>query len=197
MKTNICVLEKKYAADIAAIHIRSLFGDFLPSLGRPFLTELYKSILELNLGFGFVSQDKKTIQGFVLATTDMQKMLKTVFIKKAFILGVRILPAVIKNPSIITKIFETLTYSDKESKANSKAELIVIAVDSKFRNQNIGSNLLLTLDKEFVKRGVKEYKVTVNSNNLDAIKFYKRQGFKFAYRFFLYGREWSLLTKKL
>lgn len=197
MKTNICVLEKKYASDIAAIHAHSLSGDFLPSLGVSFLTELYKSILELKLGFGFVAYDKKTIQGFVLATTDMQKMFKQVFLKRALHLGLKILPVIIKNPAKILKILETFTYSDKESKTKTKAELIVIAVDREFRNQNIGSSLCLTLNKEFVKQKVKEYKVTVNSNNLGAIKFYKRCGFKFAYHFSLYNREWSLLTKKL
>lgn len=195
--TTICVLEKKYTPDIAAIHVRSLFGDFLPSLGVDFLSELYKSILELNLGFGFVAKNRKSIQGFVLATTNMQKMFKEVFFKKAFPLGLKILPALLKDPAKILKIIETFTYSDKESKAQTKSELIVIAVDNKFRNQNIGSNLLLTMDYEFVKRGIKEYKVTVNSNNFGAIKFYGRQGFKFAYRFSLYKRDWSLLTKKL
>lgn len=197
MKTNICLLEKKYAPIIAAIHSRSLSEDFLPSLGTPFLTELYKSILELKLGFGFVGKDKKTISGFVLATTDMQKMFKHVFIKKALPLGFKILPSILKNPAKILKIFETFTYSDKESKTSSKAELIVIAVDREFRNQSIGSNLLLTLDAEFVKRGIGEYKVTVISDNLGALNFYKKLGFKFAYNFFLYGKKWSLLIKKL
>lgn len=195
--TTIRVLEKKYASDIAAIHADALSKDFLPSLGVSFLTELYKGILELNLGFGFVAKDKNTIQGFVLATKDMQKMLKTVFFKRTFPLGRKILPALLKNPLKILKIFETFTYSGKESKTKTKSELIVVAVDRLFRNQKIGSNLLLTLDHEFVKQKVKEYKVTVNADNLGAIKFYKGNGFKFAYRFSLYRKEWNLLIKKL
>lgn len=190
---KIVPLSDKDSFEIAKIHAESLSNDFLPSLGISFLSELYESILKLDLGFGFAAYDKEKVAGFILGTTDMQKMFKNVFLKRAIPLGLKALPAIIKKPAKILNIIETFTYSDKESKTDTKSELIVIAVTEKYRNQNIGTKLCLILDKEFAKRRVNSYKVTVNSNNSAAQRFYFRQGFTPAYKFRLYKKEWSLL----
>lgn len=190
-------LTLKHVDEITSIHLESLTGDFLPSLGKFFLNALYKSILELNLGFGVVAKSNNKVKGFVLATKDMRSLFKCVILKKPFSLCLSLIPAIIKKPILIKKVFETFTYNDKESKEITKAELIVIAVDHMYRNQKIGSKLCLILNREFVKRGIDKYKVTVNSDNFKALSFYKKNGFKFSYDFNLYNKKWDLLTKQL
>jgi ribosomal protein S18 acetylase RimI-like enzyme len=194
---TIAKLRVDHAARVADIHARALAGDFLPSLGVGFLTELYRGILGLGLGFGFATLVDNRVAGFVLASEDTSALFRTVLRRRAIPLGLRLAPALLRRPSLVRNIIETFTYPQHESAVPVSAELVVIAVDTAQRGAGIGAALCSALDADFRRRGITRYKVTVNQSNDGANRFYKRQGFELAHAFTLYGRAWNLYTRTL
>lgn len=186
-----------HAWRIAEIHAQALAGDFLPSLGVPFLAELYRGILGLGLGFGFVTTRGEAVTGFVIASDDTSALFRTVMMKRAIALGLRLLPALLRRPTLLRNIIETFTYPEKEGHVPVAAELVVIAVDASTRGHGQGALLCDALDADFRRRGITRYKVTVNQGNDGANRFYRRQGFVLADSFSLYGRGWNLYTRAL
>jgi ribosomal protein S18 acetylase RimI-like enzyme len=194
---NIEPLSPAHAQRAAEIHAQALAGDFLPSLGVSFLSELYRSILGLGLGFGFVAVDSVRIVGFVLASDDTTMLFRQVLRRRAIPLALRLLPAVLRRPLLLRNIIETFTYPEQEGSAPVKAELVVIAVAAEARSKGVGAALCTALDASFRHKAIAQYKVTVNESNEGANRFYRRQGFTLADSFCLYGRRWNLYTKAL
>jgi len=194
---NVQPLTVEHARRIAEIHASALAGDFLPSLGVPFLSELYRGILGLGLGFGFISLAGEDVGGFVIASEDTSTLFHTVMLRRAAPLALRLLPAVLRRPALVRNIVETFTYPEQENAVPVKAELLVIAVDAVRRSQGIGAALGAALDAEFRRRAILDYKVTVNQSNSGASRFYVRQGFVLAHSFRLYGRACNLYTRTL
>lgn len=194
---NIEPLALAHAPRIAAIHASALAGDFLPSLGVGFLTRLYEGILSLGLGFGFVAREDGLVAGFVLGSEDTSVLFRQALLRRALPMGIAMLPALLRRPSLIRNIVETFTYPAQEGAAAVTAELIVIAVDAGWRSQGVGAALCAALDAEFKARRIAAYKVTVNQSNDGANRFYLRQGFAQAHAFRLYGRVLKLYVKTL
>jgi ribosomal protein S18 acetylase RimI-like enzyme len=194
---NVEPLTISHAQRVAEIHASALAGDFLPSLGVPFLAELYRGILGLGLGFGFVTTSESGVSGFVLASDDTSALFRTVMMKRAIALGMRLLPALVRRPTLLRNIIETFTYPEQEGKVPVAAELVVIAVDATMRSKGQGAALCDALDADFRRRAILRYKVTVNQSNDGANRFYQRQGFQLADSFRLYGRGWNLYTRTL
>jgi len=194
---EIRTLTIAHAPRIAAIHAAALAGDFLPSLGAGFLTELYRGILGQGLGFGFVGMEGSAVAGFVIASEDTSALFRTVMRSRFVPLGLRLVPAVVRRPRLIGNIIETFTYPEQEGAVPVPAELVVIAVDASLRSKGMGAALCMALDDTFRQRGITRYKVTVNQSNEGANRFYRRQGFELAYSFTLYKRGWNLYTRTL
>ena len=186
-----------HAGRVAEIHAQALAGDFLPSLGVSFLSELYRGILGMRLGFGYVAVSAGQVAGFVLGSDDTSALFRTVMLRRAVPLGLRMVPAVVRHPGLLRKIIETFTYPQQEGSVAVAAELVVIAVDARLRSKGVGAQLCDALDDDFRRRGIKQYKVTVNQSNDGANRFYLRQGFRLADSFRLYGRGWNLYTRTL
>jgi len=192
---NLEPLDVRSAPRIAQIHTVALAGDFLPSLGAPFLTQLYRGILELELGFGHVAVDDSGVIGFVLGSVDTERLLRTVMMRWAWSLGWSMLPALWRRPALVKYALQTLTYTQREAAVSARAELVVIAVDAAKRSQGAGTALCEALEADFRRQGIREYKVTVNADNEGANRFYERQGLSLAYSFHLYDRLWNLYTR--
>jgi len=190
-------LAAAHAPRIAEIHAEALAGDFLPSLGVRFLIALYRAILDLRLGFGFVAVDAGQVVGFVLASADTSALFRRALLRRGPALAWGLLPALLRRPALIGNLLQTFAYPQREGNVDAPAELVVIAVDAARRNSGVGAALCRALDEDFARRGVARYKVTVNADNAGANRFYRRLGFESAYSFTLYGRQWNLYTRSL
>ena len=62
---------------------------------------------------------------------------------------------------------------------NGKGHIISLAVHPEFRRRGVGSALLKEVLTSMKKRGILTVKLEVNENNVSAINFYKKHGFKF------------------
>jgi len=189
--------------EVAGLQARALAGDFLPSLGEGFLRVLYRSILEGNLGFGWVClQDvadtehpadrvPPKVVGFVVGCEDTSRLFRQAIARSWLQLGWSVLQSLVRRPALVGRVLETFFYPWKENSAPEKAELLVIAVDSENRGRGIGEALTQALNHAFWEKGIRSYKLTVLQSNQGANRFYHRLGFKIVGTFNLYGKDWN------
>ena len=76
--------------------------------------------------------------------------------------------------------------------APGQARVLMLAVDTPYRNQGIGTALMNCFLRECAMRGMKSIELEVRQSNLNAIKFYRRHGFDIVYtleRFYTDGEN--------
>lgn len=186
-------LTSKDCLAITKIHMSSLAGDFLPSLGFNFLKTFYDGVIGKGGVYGFGVFENGKVLGFVVGTTDSSKFfaqaLKAHFLKLSLLLTVRL----IKNPTLIKNVLETLRYSKKA--VGPKAELVVIAVDEDYQGRGIGKLLVEALESAFRKERIRRYKLTVHADK-KAVGFYEHLGYSRISTFSLYGKMWFVYEKE-
>ena len=75
-----------------------------------------------------------------------------------------------------------------------------IAVDEEYRKKGIGGRLLNTVEKEFLAEGFDKVTLEVQKSNTNAIRFYEKQGYKWAYivkGYYANGEDAIVYEKKL
>ena len=190
----IIPMQREHAARTAELHCAALAGDFLPSLGKSFLTVFYQGVFDLGVGFGFVVIEEGQPVGFVLGSADTGLLFKRVMMSRAVSLGLRAIPALLRKPMLIANVLETFLYPSKEDAVPVKAELVVIGFESAFRGKGLGKQLVKALNDAFRTQGIQSYKVTVLQSNQGANKFYRTLGFQPVLEFELYRKKWNLYT---
>lgn len=193
----IVPMQYEHAARVAELHCAALSGDFLPSLGKSFLTVFYQGVLDLGVGFGFVVIEEDQPMGFILGTLDTNVLFRRVMLGRAWSLGWRLLPAIIRRPGLIVNVLETFLYPRKEGKIPEKAELVVVGLDTAYRGWGLGRQLVEALNGTFCVQGVRSYKVTVLASNKGANSFYQALRFQLALEFELYRKNWNLYTLRI
>lgn len=187
-------LTSKDCLAITKIHTSSLAGDFLPSLGFNFLKTFYDGVIGKCGVYGFGVFEDGKIHGFVIGTTDSSKFfsraIKAHFLKLSLLLTVRL----IKNPTLVKNVLETLRYSKKA--VGPKAELVVIAVDEDYQGKGVGKLLIEALESAFRKEEIKRYKLTVHADK-KAVGFYEHLGYSRRAKFSLYGKIWYIYERKI
>ncbi len=76
--------------------------------------------------------------------------------------------------------------------APGQARVLMLAVDTPFRSQGIGTQLMNTFVRECAVRGMKSIELEVRQSNEAAIRFYRRHGFDIVYsleRFYTDGEN--------
>lgn len=181
------------SAEVAEIHCEALAGDFLPSMGKSFLSTLYRCIINTNAGFGIIYEQDNRVAGVAVATENAGRFFKSLFLKRFWTLMPKMMFSLLRHPSLIKRTFETLLFSKKESgEQNPGAELMVIVLRNYYQHKGIGSELLSYLNREFSRRMVKNYVVRTFSDNKASNSFYTATGFKKHSSFIMYSREWNL-----
>jgi ribosomal protein S18 acetylase RimI-like enzyme len=190
-------MSKTYVQEVARLHAAALAGDFLPSLGEPFLRVFYRAALESGMAFGFVDTVGKRVRGFVLGSLDTSSLFRQVVLRAAPELGRAALPALLKRPGLLLKVAETFLYPAREAEVRDKTELLVIAVEAEARSRGLGAALVQALNSAFRQHRARSYKVTVLQSNAGANRFYQRLGFQLCGQFRLYGKGWNIYSFRI
>ncbi len=184
------------APAVARLDRENRGDDFLPSLGEGFLGSLYAGFLSSGAAFGFVVRDGDRIAAFIIGTGETGRLFRTALRRHWPVLGWRALPRLLARPALIGKTFQTLAYPSRSSLPEG-AELIVMGTGRGYRRRGLGSKLIAALNREFSRRGVAAYKVTVKENNPSANEFYRAAGFEPRGDFRLYGELWNLYLRRI
>ncbi len=156
---------------VALIHQRELTG-FLSEIGVDFLRKFYQASLSNEEMFTLVEEKREEIRGFVCATINTANLYKKILRKDLFGFTIFFIKLLLTSPSKIIKIVKMLNYPGFSS---SDPELLAIAVAKNFQKQGIGKKLFKATIKEFQKKRVKSFKVSVY-DRLPANGFYLKMG---------------------
>jgi len=194
----IVPLAPTHAAAAARLHCEALPGYFLPALGPSVLEALYRAIVDLGAGFGFVTLDGSgRLDGFVLATVDTRRLFGRVMRRRWYELLPLVAARAVVRPSLWLKLLETALYPGRAQAAAPLPELLVIAVRADTRRGGVGRGLVAALEERLRALDARRYEVSVARQGTGAQAFYKALGFEEARVFRMYGDEWLALEKEL
>jgi ribosomal protein S18 acetylase RimI-like enzyme len=160
------------------LHRDAIDTGFISSLGSDFLTVLYRVIAADKGAFGFVAEDEDRVIGFVVFTTDLLALYRSV-LRRGGIRFVGLLAGKLFSWQRSRRILETLRYPRRTDRQTlPRAELLAIAVKADRRAQGIGTELLRRGLESCRQRGVSQVKVCVGENRAPAQGLYERMGFK-------------------
>lgn len=185
------------AENIGRIHRSALENTFLSSLGIRFLAEMYRTLAKDHKSTIFVAEENEEIAGFISAVEESSNFIKRIVLKSPVRVSLAIGFQIIKKPSIIKKIFQTLSYSKLCHLENADTELLAIAVVPKFQRGGIGSALFSALLQELKAKGIKKLKVLVGQELVSAQNFYKKNNFIFQRTIELYGMRKDILVRNV
>lgn len=174
--------KKEDCSAAAKIHFQEIKYGFLNKLGRNFLSCFYETMTNSENAFLIVAEEKGAVIGFVSGCVDLKKFYRE-FISRHFFEGAIVFFRKILN---FKEILETIRYSKKEQAGLPQAELLSIAVVSRFQGQGASQSLLKEFVSEMRRRGAPEFKVIVGDNLIRANKFYQKNGFEFHSRNFIH-----------
>ena len=190
-------MNKNDAGKIARIHQSALPETFLSSLGLTFLTEMYSSLANDPKSIIFVAEEKGNIVGFVSGILDGDSFIKRIMLISPIRLSIQASLQIIKKPSIIKKIFQTLHYGNLCFIKGASTELLAIAVTPEFQRDGIGSFLFNALLEELKSKNIKKLKVLVGQELISAQNFYKKHQFIYQKTIELYGKKKDILVKDI
>ncbi len=195
MKPSIEIqpLTPDHAPAVAKIHIVSQSGTFLTSLGEEFLTLLYRRISQSNFGDSYVARHNGNVVGFIVGTLSTKQMFKDVALKSSFHFGWLVFKQGLGRPALLVQALKTLAYPAQDAGQLPQAELLALAVNTKWRNNKIGGRLVGKLVQSMKTKNIDKMVVTVDGSNDGAYRFYMRHGFKQFATFEMYGRPMNHL----
>lgn len=163
---------------VAALHIEGIKTGFISSLGIDFVTALYEAIAKDKSSLGLVAEENDGILGFVAFTANLNKLYKSVVLKKglsfAFLLAGKVFSL-----RWVKKVFETLFYPGRIKKMNfPSAELLSIVIAEKERGKGLATALIQKGLVECSRRGIKKVKVLVGADNKPANNLYLKCAFE-------------------
>lgn len=166
------------AGTVAELHRVQLTEAFLSTLGRGFLTQLYRGIATSPHGFVFVALDERDrIVGFVSGATDTGALQRWILRRRGLALGLYLLPHLLRL-SVVRRIWERLRYPSRVEGAFPRAELLSIGVCADMQGKGAAPALLDELVAEFRRRQVRDNRVVVGVQLGRANAFYRK--FRFA-----------------
>jgi glycosyltransferase involved in cell wall biosynthesis/ribosomal protein S18 acetylase RimI-like enzyme len=173
----------------ATLHRDAISTGFLSSLGAPFLTVLYRSLIEDDGAVVLVAEDASGPIGFVSGIDDTGAFYKRFVRHNAMEAGLKAVFRMMR-PSAMRKVIETMRYG-AEDHSGVSAELLSMAVVPERRGRGVAARLQNGLMAQFVDMGVPAVKVVVGSANGTAIASYIRSGFEPAERIEVHAGEAS------
>lgn len=175
MKTELSRSDYKR---VAQLHIENLEQSFLATLGRPFLSELYRAIDICDNAVLIVELRNNQIVGFITGGSNMGAVYKNMLSR----IWVWAIPLSLRLLSIkrIKRVIEIMQYSSANKNERSdnipSNELFSIAVASSFRGQGVSTVLYNTLSNYFIKKDIYSYKIIVGNALVPAHRFYTKMG---------------------
>lgn len=154
---------------------------FLTFLGARFLRELYRSFIFEPTAIGLVAIDTNTnnVLGVVVGTLTPEGYFKRLLKKKWLTFCLASIPAIIKRPATIKRLFRALFYRGDPPKGPKRALLNGIAVLPEVQNLGIGKSLVESWLTEIARKGSEGcFLVTDAKNNEKIHNFYRKMGWK-------------------
>lgn len=179
----------RHVADIARLHKACIDRSFLSELGEGFLRRLYDAMLRYeSAGLIVCLNGAGETVGFTSVTDSTRRMNRWIMLREWWRLG---LPLALKMTrwSRVKQVIENLFYAGRKQPVElPEAELLSIAVDSRFRRHGLGRKLLLGRLGWLADRDVKYARVFC-TEGLKSNPMYVSMGFNLVKQSVHHGRK--------
>jgi ribosomal protein S18 acetylase RimI-like enzyme len=176
------------ATAAASIHAEGQPGTFLTSLGPAFLHALYGQMAVSPHCYGYVACEGDEVVGVVVGTVDSGAVFKELIWRRGLQLALPVAWAWLRRPSLLSKIWQTLSYPSQSETAAGEAELYFIGVRQDRRGKGVGRSLFQALVQESQRRGMLAMGLMADATNEAAQRLYLHSGMEEIRRFTLYRR---------
>jgi ribosomal protein S18 acetylase RimI-like enzyme len=176
--------------ELAKLHIDSIHGGIIESLGEPFLASLYHQLSKQEAVFTYVAVRDDAIIGFVVGTIEIRGLIQNigwVGMARLALLAY----GKLWRPNVLRKALQTLGYFFRrpnalifhdavaEAAKLGHAELLAIAVAAEARGQGVGRTLVENLESAFLNwSDATKYFVSTTREEVASNAFYRSAGFK-------------------
>jgi ribosomal protein S18 acetylase RimI-like enzyme len=182
------------AATAARLHAGRIDEGFLSRLGPRFLGHLYRRIARSTSSFLIIAERGGTTAGFVAGATDVGALYKQFLLRDGVVASATSAPQLFR---AWRRALETLRHGARPSAADSGpvAELLAVAVDTEFRGQGVGDQLVDAFLRVTRRRGASVAHVVVGRDNRRAVALYERAGFQLVEYFEMHPGTTSMLME--
>jgi len=181
----------------AAIHIEGQPHTFLSSLGAGFVARLFEYTVHSPAGLGFVAVEGGKVIGFVVGTESNAKLFRYVTRRGFVPLASALLGHVLRHPSIIPKLVETLRYPSAVQEQPHEAESLSRGVRGDWQGKGVGSLLWAAVTAEARRRGAEEILTTVDQAHGVINAWHRARKHKLVRTMTLYGRMMNVYRIRL
>lgn len=195
---GIRAIQNRDARPIAELHHAAMGSSLWARLGIPFLTELYKGLIDSPHFLGFVFEepgaevgDVGVVRGFIAGSTDASLMMSQVFRRRGLVLAGAAVPGVLRSPSVIKPLLQTARYFavSGDDDLDVPAESLFCSFEPALRGRRISGHVNKYLFDDLLARGHSHVKVTTETDNEGANRQLRSWGFEDRGRFTFYGKD--------
>ena len=164
-RMEIIPFGREHARQAAEIHAEGQAGTFLTRLGLDFLTTLYAAMPESPWVFGNVMMDGPTVAGVGVVALDTEQFFRDVKRRHWPRLLWCVARQVLRDPSLIHTIAQSLRYPATLSAPPGEAEVLFLGMRRAYMRQGIAPVLLDRLLDEAYRRGCSSATTTIDRRN--------------------------------
>lgn len=161
---------------VVGLHARSLTG-LLHSLGVRATRAYYRGLIRSDRGIGFVEIHEGRPAGFVVGSTSPHELRREILRRNPIETSVGTLLGFVRSPSSAVHYVRSAFASGDRGYDGRTAELTYLAVDETLRGAGIGRRLVEAFDRAIREAGGTAYELSVDADNVPAIRFYETLGF--------------------
>lgn len=181
----------QHVDEVARLHCSSLTG-LLAQLGVPAARAFYAGCVEIESAVGLVCLQDGAVRGYVLGTAHPDKLKQAVLRRHPFATLAGLCLGMVRRPVRLVWLVQSLTRADEGKYDRDAAELTYLAVAADCRRWGIGKQLVNAFTGAMRDAGVQAYELSVDDDNLPAIKFYERLNFRLIGRY----REFGIMHRR-
>jgi ribosomal protein S18 acetylase RimI-like enzyme len=180
----------------AAQHAALMKNSAFARLGTSFLECFYRCFATSPTAVAYVHEEDGVARAIIAATSDRPAFLRQLLRQSWFRLVIGALRGLIRNPRLLFSI-RPLRYLREIPDDSTKAEMVFITVAPEARERGIARRLIETTLSEYVRRGVRKVKVTIEDENLTVKRVLQGLGFEVKKTFMFAGKKNNLLERTL
>ena len=178
-------LNSAHINEITRLHLRNLTG-LLRELGPAATGAYYLGAARSSTAIGFVQVQQDRVVGFILGSANPRKMKREILSHSFFRTLVGVCAGIIRKPRMLRVLLTSLFTRVGDFDADG-AELIYLAVDEDQREMGAGKQLVERFIQKLSDLNVSSCELSVDAENLHAIRFYERLGFTEVGRYSEFG----------
>jgi RimJ/RimL family protein N-acetyltransferase len=182
-------LQFRDAERVAELHHAAMGNSLWAQLGKPFLTSLYRALVDIPTFLGFVYVEDGEVKGFIAGSLDTSGMYREMLRRRAMFLGPPAALGLLRRPRVGLKLLETARYFGVSGAEDVPAESLFCSFVPDLRGRRVSGHINKVLFDELLARGQSRVKITTEVDNEGANRQLQSWGFEEAHRFRFYGKD--------